>query len=122
MKRIFLLLAAVIGMEVYAGDYAYLTFETSTGAKTSVPVTGLSITYSGTKLYAGSVSFEVPDLSKMYFSSTDLSAGVEQLSLDDLDEQSVIYDLYGRRLTKDQLKNGVYLVKGNNATYKIMVK
>lgn len=122
MKKLFLLLATLIGMDAYAGNYTYLTFETTDGSKASVSVEGLAITVSGTTLKTGDLSFEVSNLSKMYFSASDVSTGIGHISLDGWDEQTAVYDLKGRKVTKEQMKSGVYLVKEQNNTYKIVVK
>lgn len=122
MKKLLLLFATMMGIEAYAGDYTYLTFETTDGSKASVAVEGLSITISGTMLKTGDLSFEVSNLSKMYFSTSDESTGIGQVSLEELNGQTVVYDLNGIRLTKEQVKKGVYLVKGKDKTYKIVVR
>lgn len=122
MKKLFLLLATLMGMDAYAGNYTYLTFETTDGSKASVSVEGLAITVSGTTLKTGDLSFEVSNLSKMYFSASDVSTGIGHISLDGWDEQTAVYDLKGRKVTKEQMKSGVYLVKEQNNTYKIVVK
>jgi hypothetical protein len=35
---------------------------------------------------------------------------------------ATIYDLQGHQVSKDQLRKGVYIVKSNGKTYKIVVK
>ena len=55
-----------------ADDYAYLVFETTDGAKVSVPVEeSLPLTINATTLTAGSQTFSLSKLSKMYFSVSD---------------------------------------------------
>lgn len=122
MKRLLLILAVMLGMEAYAGNYDYLTFETTDGEKSSVKVEGLTITLAGTTLSTGDLSFEVSNLSKMYFSANDETTGITQITLDECDENTVIYDLKGRQLTKEQMKDGVYSIKGTDKTYKIVVR
>ena len=74
MKK-FLLTATMLimaGMAVQADDYAYLTFEMTDGAKVSVPVEeSLPLTINATTLTAGSQTFSLSKLSKMYFSVSD---------------------------------------------------
>jgi hypothetical protein len=54
MKKIVLLLTILVGtLTAQAGDYTYLTFETTDGAKASVSVSDLTLTISGTTLTAG---------------------------------------------------------------------
>ena len=108
-----------------AGNYPYLTFELTDGAKVSVPVSSLTLTVNGTTLKAGSQTFTISNLSKMYFSSTDETSGVtaiDELTADDL-EGKEIYDLNGHKLDSDaQLPRGVYIVKSKNKTCKIVVR
>ena len=85
-----------------AGDYPYLTFETTDGNKVSVSTESLTLTVSGTTLTAGNQSFTLVNLSKMYF--------------------SIIYDLKGNKVSKSQMQKGVYIVKTNKGTFKMTVK
>ena len=77
MKK-FLLTATMLitaGMTVQANDYAYLIFETTDGAKVSIPVEeSLTLAIDGTTLTAGSQMFTLSKLSKMYFSVSDEQA------------------------------------------------
>jgi hypothetical protein len=125
MKKIVLLLMTLVGaLAVQAEDtYTYLTFETTDGAKASVPATGLSLKIDGNTLTAGSQQFTLSNLSKMYFSASDESAtGIEGITSETPDEDADIYDLQGHKVTKAQMKKGVYIVKTKERTYKIMAK
>lgn len=124
MKKTLLLLVMMIGtLSVQAEDYSYLTFETTDGYKVSVSVSGLSISISGTTLTAGSQTFTLTNLSKMYFSTSDeTSTGINQITSADLDEATEIYDLRGVLVRKDQARRGVYIVKTKNGTFKINLK
>ena len=124
MKKYLVLLMALVGaLTVQAEDYPYLTFETTDGAKASVPVSSLTLTISGTTLTAGSQSFTLSNLSKMYFSTSDETVtGIEEITSSTLDEASTIYDLQGHKVSKEQMRKGVYIVKTNNRTYKMIVK
>lgn len=124
MKKIVLLLMAVVGaLTAQAGDYTYLTFETTDGAKASVAVEGMTLSISGNTLTAGGQTFTLSNLSKMYFSTSDESTtGIETVSIETLDEATDIYDLQGHKVTKEQMKKGVYIVKTKNRTYKMVVK
>lgn len=125
MKKLFLILSLMIGvLTAHAEDYTYLTFETTDGAKVSVPVSSLTISISGTTLNAGEQSFTLTNLSKMYFSASDETdaSGIEQLSADNLDETAEIYDMQGRMVQKDQMHSGVYIIKSKRGTYKIVKK
>ena len=110
-------------LAIHAADYIYLTFETTDGAKTSVSVGNLTLSISGTTLTAGSQSFTLSNLSKMYFSTSDeTTTGIEEITNAVLDEATDIYDLQGHKVTKEQMRKGVYIVKTKNKTYKIVVR
>ena len=114
-----------------AGNYPYLTFELTDGTKVSVSVSSLTLTVNGTTLKAGSQTFTISNLSKMYFSSTDETSGataIDELTADDL-EGKEIYDLNGHKIELQitnyelpKLPRGVYIVKSKNKTCKIVVK
>ena len=127
MKKILMLLTMLVGMlTAQAEDYTYLTFETTDGAKASVSVEGLTLSISGTTLTVGSQSFTLTNLSKMYFSNTDETSttGIETIDNGQLtiDNSTEIYDLQGHKVSKDQMRRGVYIVKTNSRTYKMVVK
>lgn len=123
MKKIVLLLMAWVGaLSVLADDYAYLTFETTDGAKASVAVTALTMTVSGNTLTAGSQTFELENLSKMYFTNADETTGIEEVTTAALDEATDIYDLQGHRVEKAQMQRGVYIVKTKSRTFKMVVR
>ena len=124
MKIIFLLLTVLVAtLTVQAEGYTYLTFETTDGAKASVAVENLTLTISGTTLTAGSQQFTLSNLSKMYFSASDETAtGIEEINSAAIEEATDIYDLQGHKVTKEQMKKGVYIVKTNSRTYKMVVR
>lgn len=110
-------------LAIHAADYTYLTFETTDGAKVSVSVENMTLTISGTTLTAGSQSFTLSNLSKMYFSTSDeTTTGIEEITNAALDEATDIYDLQGHKVTKEQMRKGVYIMKTKNRTYKIVVR
>ena len=79
----------------------------------------LTLSISGTTLTAGTQSFTLTNLSKMYFSTSDESTtGIEEITNATLDEATDIYDLQGHKVTKAQMKKGVYIVKTKQRTYK----
>ena len=123
MKKIaFFLLAFVSVQNIQAEEYSFLTFETTDGAKASISVKSLSLNISGTTLTAGQQSFILSNLSKMYFSSTDETTGIEEITSATLDEATDIYDLQGHKMTKAQMKKGIYIVKTKQGVHKILVK
>ena len=127
MKSFILGILMMVGtLPTMAESYPYLTFELTDGTKVSVSVSSLTLTVNGTTLKAGSQTFTISNLSKMYFSSTDETNGgataIEELTADDL-EGKEIYDLNGHKLDSDaQLPRGVYIVKSKNKTCKIVVR
>ena len=124
MKRIVLLLmAVVVVLSMQAADYTYLTFETTDGAKASVAVENLTITVSGTTLTAGTQTFTLSNLAKMYFSASDESTtGIEEIASATRDEATDIYDLQGHKVSKTQMCKGVYIVKTKSKTFKMVVR
>lgn len=123
MKKIFLLplfLAAMLTAR--AADYPFLTFELTDGAAISVPASSLVLKVSGNTLTAGSQEFTLSNLSKMYFTETEVSAGVRAVGIEDTDEDAEIYDLSGRRVSKDGMTKGVYVIKSKSGICKIAVK
>ena len=116
---------ALLGTAAMADDFHYLTFETTDGAKASVEISALSMTIDGTTLVAGNQTFPLSNLSKMYFSVSDETSsatGIRQL--DNLNSQEIlaVYDLQGHKIDKEQMKKGVYIVKTQGGTYKIVSK
>ena len=124
MKKLVVFLTMMMGtLAIHAADYNYLTFETTDGAKASVSVENMTLTISGTTLTAGSQSFTLSNLSKMYFSKSDeTTTGIEEITNAALDEATDIYDLQGHKVTKEQMRKGVHIVKTKNRTYKIVVR
>lgn len=124
MKKIVLLLMTLIGtLKVQADSYSYLTFETTDGAKVSVAMEeSMTLSISGTTLTVGTESFTLTNLSKMYFSTTDETTGIEEITSATIDDATDIYDLQGHKVTKEQMRKGVYIVKTKDRTYKLVVK
>ena len=122
MKKLFLFLMLLLGtFTAHAEDYPYLTFEMTDGARVSVSTSSLTMSFSGTTLKAGDQSFTVSNLSKMYFSDHDESTGIETLYVSDWNEITDIYDLNGKKVTKDQMQKGVYVVRSKKGTHKMTV-
>ena len=124
MKRLLFILMMMTGtLAVQAGNYPYLTFETTDGNKVSVSTESLTLTVSGTTLTAGNQSFTLVNLSRMYFSTSDESTtGISETVTADLNEVTDIYDLKGNKVSKSQMQKGVYIVKTNKGTFKMTVK
>lgn len=130
MKKIVLLMAVMIGtVAVHADDYTYLTFEKSDGTLTSVALSSLSITISGTTLTAGDQTFTLSDLTKMYFSTANETTGIEEATTT-LDGAVEVFSLNGIAIGKyasmkdaaASLKTGIYVIKSKSKTLKVAVK
>ena len=125
MKRIILLLTTLVGvLTAQAEDYTYLTFETSDGAKTSVDISSLPVTINldNSTLTIGDKTFALPNLSKMYFSTQNETTGIQEVSVITLDEAIDIYDMHGRKVNKEQMRRGIYVMKTKQGTRKVRVK
>ena len=115
----------MMGLSVAHADnsYTYLTFQTTDGAKISVPASQLKMTIRGNTLSTGSQTFTLANLNKMYFTATDeTTTGISETTAATLDEATEIYDLNGRRIDNRHLPKGVYIVKAKDRTYKMTVK
>ena len=123
MKKVILSLSMLAGaLSAMAEDYPYLTFETTNGEKTSTSTASLTISIQDGKLMAGSMELTLADLSKMYFSTSNETTGIEEVSIATLDDTADIYDLLGRKVSKAQMRRGVYVIKTKNGTRKVNVK
>ena len=124
MRRRLLLLLLMMGtLSMHASDYPYLTFETTDGAKISVSSASLMLTINGTMLTVGNQSFTLTNLSKMYFSASDETTGIENGELRMENSATAIYDLQGHKVSKNQMRSGqVYIVKTTSGTYKVTKK
>ena len=127
MKKFILLLVAFVGvLTIQASDYTYLTFETTDGAKTSVDISSLPVTINldNSTLTIGDQTFALADLSKMYFSTQSETTGISEELIVNSEEfaTATFYDLQGHKVSKDQLRKGVYIVKTQSKTHKMVVK
>ena len=125
MKKIVLLFLAMMGLSGAHADnsYTYLTFETTDGARISVPASQLKMTIRGNTLSTGEQTFTLANLSKMYFTATDeTTTGISTATTATIDEATEVYDLNGRRIDNRNLPKGVYIVKAKDRTYKMTVK
>ena len=125
MKKIVLLFLTMVGtLTAQADGYNYLTFETTDGTKTSVDVSTLPVTINVDRstLTVGNQTFALADLGKLYFSTQNVTTGIEEISSDGIDDDAVIYDLQGRRVTKTQMRRGIYVMKTKQGTRKVSVR
>jgi hypothetical protein len=126
MKKIILLFTMMVGvLTVQADNYTYLTFETTDGTKASVSVASdITLSFNGALLTVGSQTFTLTNLSKVYFSTSDETSttAISTIMKADLDEATEIYDLQGHKVSKDQMRRGVYVIKTKQGTFKLNVK
>ena len=128
MKKMLMTALMMAGtLSVMADDYPYLTFETADGTKVSFGSSSLTITIQNGKLMAGSKEFNLSDLSKMYFSTTNESMTTEiaEVKSVTIENDAEIYDLQGRKVSKGQngrLPRGIYVIKTKQGTRKVNVK
>jgi len=137
MKNIALTLLILVGtLTAQAEEYTYLTFETTDGAKISVDVASLPVTINldNSTLTIGNQTFALADLSKMYFSTQSETTGIETIDngqfFDErsgkaeqtMDSSAEFYDLHGRRVTKAQMRRGIYVMKTKQGTRKVSVR
>ena len=106
---------------VTADSYHYLTFEMTDGTKASVLGESLTITFNGTMLIIGDKSFEISNLSKMYFSESDETMGITEARWK-MEDVSEAFDLQGHKVTMEHMRKGVYIVKTKKGSFHMMTK
>lgn len=127
MRILLLSLMAMMTMltvQANCNSSTYLTFETTDGARVSVEMASVKLTFSGTTLMIVTESFPISNLKKIYFSASDESGstGIESVKTEIINESVAIYDLKGYQVTKEQMKRGVYIVKAKDRTYKMVFR
>ena len=117
----------------------YLTFRTVDGVERSLPVDGLKMTFTNNQLHAvaqGQVAdFNLMDLSIMFFAPT--ATAIESVRGEHQKVAIVdgklwvkapegaeirVYSYDGRQINREAPLHGIYLVKVNGQTYKVMGK
>ena len=129
-----MILVAILALTTaHADDYPYLTFETQDGTTQSVAVSGLTLTIADGNLVAANgtqtLTLALSDLTKMYFASeaTSIDELTSKLPADGVAE---VFTLAGVSLgqydslqaVRAALQQGVYIIKVNGQTLKVMVK
>ena len=140
MRKILLVFWGIaLGITASAQSLDYITFRTVSGMEASLPVDGLKITFEGTQLHAVAqeqkADFNLMDMAMMFFSSTATAIDrvenvVENVSIVngrmvvDVPEGTEIqvFGADGRRIGENSLLKGMYLVKVNGRTYKMMAR
>ena len=123
MKRFLsIILATFFCVASFSSNLPFLTFETTDGTKASVPAEGLSISLSGNTLTAGGLSFTLTNLSKMYFSADDHTTAIQTIHSEPLSDVIEVYDLNGRKVDRETLTKGIFIVKEKDQSYKLVVR
>ena len=117
----------------YADDFPYLTFEKQDGTTQSVAVSGLTLTIADGNLVAANgtetLTLALSDLTKMFFASE--ATGIDQLTAKlPADSAAEVFTPAGVFLgqyeslqaVRSALQQGVYIIKVNGQTLKVMVK
>ena len=114
---------AALGGTLMADEYGYMVFKLSDGTTKSITASGLILSFSNGNLSAksGNNELTIPlnNLNKMAFSK-DSVTGIGDSMADDGTEE--IYDLHGHRVTRAEMRKGVYIIKTKNRTYKVNVR
>ena len=128
-KRLLLLsLFSVLTFGMKAADYDYLVFTLTDGTTQSIAATGTSISYSDGTLTAtngtSTVTIPLTSIAKMAFSDDPGTTSIVSIDVDALsmDTSAIVYDLQGRRVPKEHLHPGIYIVKTGTKAYKIAVR
>lgn len=138
MKKMLLALSVIMGtLYATADTYTYLAFQRGDGTIVSIGVESLGMTISDGYLYAvndqASKSFVVADLTRMYFSAEDTGTGVPT-SIDDLNTAdngpAQVYTPSGAfvgtystlNAAKTAAKGGVYIIRQNGKTLKVIAR
>ncbi len=134
-KKGLILLLIMIATTVKAGDYDYLIIEKNGGETTAFVSDGLTLTYSSSTLTVqptsgSATTFDLTTLLKMYFSNTGSATGIEALDATTGQGSVEAFDMGGRSCGSfpsvsyavKQLPKGIYLMKGQKKTVKVIVQ
>lgn len=136
MRRTFILSAVLSFAGIaHADTFNYLSFQSTDGTTQSVMAESLTMTFadSGEKLVANNgtetYSFDVANLSRMFFTTSNLT-GISEVTFATSNGELQVYTLSGiyvgkfanRRTLDEAVEAGVYLVRQNGKTLKIAVR
>lgn len=142
MKRILSIFALFVAFawSAFAQNYNYLTFQQTDGTCQSLSIDGLKLTFAEGNLVAANgttqAAFPLSALQKMFFSSE--AVGIHSVSTESpvsvkiergklvvdapLGSEISVYGIDGRRVPSSGLGQGVYVVKVNGQTFKVLAK
>jgi len=127
----FIMFAIMASVQVYADDYGYLIFQQQDGTTSSVTALGTTITFSGGNLIATqdgeTTTIALASMDKMYFSST---SGIDRPTTAEADGKKQVYTTAGNYLgtfdesesLEGKLQKGLYVIKQNGETRKVVVR
>ena len=127
---------AAVAIQTMAADftYRYLVVKTSDGTQVSLASEDLKLTFANGQLVAtnnsGSQAFVLTSLVSMQFSETESVTGIDASLMNSEEVKCEVYTLSGMYVgtfetassLNTQLRSGVYVVKQNNKSTKIIVK
>ena len=115
-------LAALSG-HLMADEFGYMVFTLNDGTMKSITASGLTLSFTDGNLSAksGNNELTIPlnSLKVMAFSKNGVTAIGDTMADDDSEE---IYDLQGHRVTRAEMRKGVYIIKRKNRTYKVNIR
>lgn len=115
-------LAALSG-HLMADEFGYMVFTLNDGTMKSITASGLTLSFTDGNLSAksGNNELTIPlnSLKVMAFSKNGVTAIGDTMAYDDSEE---IYDLQGHRVTRAEMRKGVYIIKTKNRTYKVNIR
>ena len=115
-------LAALSG-HMMADEFGYMVFTLNDGTMKSITANGLTLSFTDGNLSAksGNNELTIPlnSLKVMAFSKNGVTAIGDTMADDDSEE---IYDLQGNRVTRAEMRKGVYIIKTKNRTYKVNIR
>ena len=115
-------LAALSG-HLMADEFGYMVFTLNDGTMKSITTNGLTLSFTDGNLSAksGNNELTIPlnSLKVMAFSKNGVTAIGDTMADDDSEE---IYDLQGNRVTRAEMRKGVYIIKTKNRTYKVNIR
>lgn len=115
-------LAALSG-HLMADEFGFMVLTLNDGTTQSITSNGLSLSFTGGNLTAKNetetLTIPLNSLNAMAFSKDGVT-GIDATMTDEGTEE--IYDLQGHRVTRAEMRKGVYIIKTKNRTYKTTVR
>ena len=112
--------------QIWAAEWViigYMVFTLNDGTMKSITASGLTLSFTDGNLSAksGNNELTIPlnSLKVMAFSKNGVTAIGDTMADDDSEE---IYDLQGHRVTRAEMRKGVYIIKTKNRTYKVNIR